>query len=247
MVLYGLIGYPLVHSWSATLFTEKFRQDGKFDYRYRLFPIAEVKDITLLIESQPALSGLNVTVPYKEKIIPFLDELDETAQLVGAVNTIKIWRNHGKIRTRGYNTDAGGFILSLPDPLSFSRALILGTGGAAKAVAHALRLKKIEYMFVSRTVHSDNIITYKEITQGLMDQYKFIINATPAGMYPEIGHYPPIPYHYLTKAHFLYDLIYNPEETVFLKHGLVRECKVMNGKQMFIHQASLAYTLFLEP
>ncbi|MCK9423938.1 MAG: shikimate dehydrogenase [Bacteroidales bacterium] len=246
MVLFGLIGYPLGHSWSATLFTEKFRKDGKINYRYRLFPITDVNDFKLLIENHPALSGLNVTVPYKEKIIPLLDELDETARTIGAVNTITISRNHGKIHTRGYNTDAAGFMYSLPDPLPYSSALILGTGGAAKAVAYAFRLMKIEYMFVSRTIHSGNIITYKDITEGLMNQYKFIINATPTGMYPEIGYSPPIPYHYLTRAHFLYDLIYNPAETVFLKHGLTRECKVMNGKRMFIHQADLAYTLFLE-
>ena len=200
-----------------------------------------------LIESQPALSGLNVTVPYKERVIPFLDELDETAQIIGAVNTIKIVRKNGKIHTRGYNTDASGFLHSLPHRLPYASALILGTGGAAKAVAHSLRILRINHQFVSRTDHSGDTITYNEITSGLMDLYKFIINTTPSGMYPETNHCPAIPYQDLSHSHFLYDLIYNPAETVFLKHGMSAGCKVMNGQQMFIHQARLAYDIFLAP
>lgn len=247
MVLYGLIGFPLGHSNSADVFNEKFRQEGKYSHEYRLFPINDLKGFHALIESQPELCGLNVTIPYKIKIIEFLDELDETAQNIGAVNTIKIFREGKTYRTHGYNTDAGGFLQSLPHPVPFSKALILGTGGAARAVAHALRSVHVHYHFVSRLNKTENTIPYGELTPQTMDDYKCIINATPVGMYPDINAYPPIPYEYLTPGHFLIDLIYNPPQTRFLKQGLAKKCKVMNGTKMLIHQANLAYSLFQEP
>lgn len=246
MFLYGLIGYPLGHSKSAILFNQRFRKEGKTNHEYRLFPMADLNDFHALIDSQPELFGLNVTIPYKTKIIDFLDELDETAQRIGAVNTITIFRDGKTYRTCGHNTDAGGFLRSLPQPLPFSKALVLGTGGAAKAVAHALRSLNIDCCFVSRSAHAENTLTYAEITPQTIEGCPCIINATPVGMYPHIDALPPIPYETLTPAHFLIDLVYNPPQTGFLKQGVIKNCTTMNGSSMLVHQADLAYSLFQE-
>jgi len=242
-LLLGLIGFPLDHSWSATYFNEKFRKDGHPDKEYRLFPLTSPDEFPALLESYPDLTGLNVTIPFKEKIIPYLDDLDETARQIGAVNTIRIQREKGNIRTTGFNTDAAGFLRTL-DQVPAWNALILGTGGASKAVAYALKSKNIQFSFVSRKSNGPGIISYDKLTIEVMHYNKLIINTTPVGMYPNQDQIPPIPYDYLTGDHFLYDLIYNPEETGFIKQGKLRNTRTMNGMQMLINQAELAYQIF---
>lgn len=243
-VLLGLIGYPLSHSWSAEYFGEKFRNEGCTDNAYQLFPLTNIDEFPELLRTFPELTGLNVTIPYKETIIPYLDDLDVTAREIGAVNTIKIVRENENIRTKGFNTDVGGFLLTLTDHIIRSNALILGTGGASKAVAYALKNMHISYSFVSRKNKGTDIISYDELTVDIIRHNKLIINTTPLGMYPDIKLIPQIPYQGLTKDHFLYDLIYNPEETGFIKQGKAMNTGTMNGKQMLINQAELAYEIF---
>jgi len=242
-LLLGLIGFPLDHSWSATYFNEKFRKEGRPDKEYRIFPLSTPDEFPALLKSHPDLTGLNVTIPFKEKIIPYLSDLDETARQIGAVNTIRIVREKGSIRTTGFNTDAAGFLMTL-DLLPVGNALILGTGGASKAVAFALKSKNIKFSFVSRKSNGPGIISYNELTVEVMRYNKLIINTTPVGMYPDQDQIPSIPYGYLTGDHFLYDLIYNPEETGFIKQGKLRNARTMNGMQMLINQAELAYQIF---
>jgi shikimate dehydrogenase len=218
-LLFGLIGFPLGHSWSAGYFNEKFRSAGDIGKEYRLFPLEYLNEFPVLLAAFPTLAGLNVTIPYKEKIIPYLDELDDTARSIGAVNTIRIIRKNGTIQTKGFNTDAPGFLQTLADKNPRGPALILGTGGGAKAVAHALGRIKIAYTFVSRIKNGPGIVSYNDLTPDLIKEHPLIINTTPLGMFPDTGKFPPIPYVHLTEAHFLYDLIYNPEETEFIKLG----------------------------
>jgi shikimate dehydrogenase len=244
MIHLGLIGYPLSHSWSADYFNEKFRNTGKKGYEYRLFPLTDIGQFPALLSNNPQLMGLNVTIPFKERIIPFLDELDPTAREIGAVNTIVIERDNGLIRTKGFNTDAGGFYITLKDQIKQCNALILGTGGASKAVAFALGKLQIPCSFVSRTKTGPNIHSYNKLTVELIYSNKLIINTTPLGMYPELTLFPDIPYQGITKDHLLYDLIYNPEETHFLKQGRYMNARTMNGRNMLINQAELAYRIF---
>ncbi|MDP1622008.1 MAG: shikimate dehydrogenase [Bacteroidales bacterium] len=246
-LIFGLIGFPLGHSRSPEWFNEKFRSAGQNEYEYRLFPLARIEEVASLLIKYPELAGLNVTIPYKEKIIPYLDELDETARLIGAVNTIIIIRTKGKILTRGFNTDAPGFLQTLSARIPHSPALILGTGGAARAVAHALTLKNIRFTFVSSINKGPGILSYNDLTREVISHHLLIINATPLGMFPDIERFPPIPYHFLSGDHFLYDLIYNPEETEFIKRGKAMNTKTMNGAQMLINQAELSLLKFLNP
>jgi shikimate dehydrogenase len=245
-LLFGLIGYPLDHSWSPEWFTEKFKKDGGGKKDYRLFPLTAIEEFPGLLVSYPELAGLNVTIPFKEKIIPYLDELDETARRIGAVNTIKISRNNGVILTKGFNTDAAGFLQTLTDHIPEGPALIIGTGGGAKAVACALTEKEIPFLYVSRDNKGSGIISYHDLTPEVICHHLFIINTTPLGMYPDTGTFPPIPYHHLSDCHFLYDLIYNPGETEFLKRGKAMKTRTMNGRQMLFNQAELSYQIFLK-
>jgi shikimate dehydrogenase len=244
MNLYGLIGYPLTHSWSAKYFNAKFLNKGDTESSYRLFPLPDLAGFPGLLQQHPALCGLNVTIPYKEQIISYLDELDEQASRIGAVNTIVITRRDGHLMTRGYNTDAAGFLQSLPPNLPGGTALILGTGGAAKAVAYALNTIGIKSRFVSRSPRSQDVYRYQDLTPEFMQSHLLVINATPAGMYPETTGLPQIPFDGITPAHFLIDLIYNPEETAFMAQGRKRSARVMNGAGMLVRQAELAWTLF---
>jgi len=244
-LIFGLIGFPLGHSWSAEFFNEKFRLAGDCTKLYRLFPIKTLDAFPGLLTGFPELAGLNVTIPYKEKIITYLDNLDHTARSIGAVNTIKITRKDGAILTKGFNTDAGGFSMTLAGQPIKGPALILGTGGAGLAVAYALREKHIRYTFVSRKKAGPGIMNYHDINPDHIRDHPLIINTTPLGMYPDINGSPPIPYQYLTKDHCLYDIIYNPEETEFLKQGKAMNCHVINGKQMLINQAELSLEIFL--
>lgn len=232
---YGIIGYPLSHSFSPGFFNEKFVREG-IDAVYTAYPIADVQQLKGLIDSDPLLKGLNVTIPYKQAVIPLLDEIDPAAQQVGAVNCIAI-RNG---RTIGYNTDIIGFGHSLRPLLQpwHDRALILGTGGAAKAVAYVQKQLGILYKFVSRK-EGANTITYNQLTPELVVRHKLIINTTPLGMYPEVDNAPPIPYQGMGTKHLAYDLIYNPAETQFMQLSAAHGAITKNGLDM-LHLQALA-------
>jgi shikimate dehydrogenase len=236
MVTYGLIGYPLTNSWSELYFAEKFRKSQRTGTRYINFPLTSPGQLSELLSFHKDIMGLNVTIPYKVKIIPFLNSLDETAARIGAVNTILISRREGQIITRGYNTDAYGFQNSA-DFSGHRNALLLGTGGAAKAVSHALSAMGISWQFVSRSRQGDHTLNYKDLTPSVISDHTLIINATPVGSYPGIGASPGIPYSAVSNRHFLYDLIYYPEITVFLSEGICRDAHVQNGLKMLQVQA----------
>ncbi len=253
--LYGLIGYPLEHSLSKKYFLEKFEKEKILNCDYQLFPIATLDELNPLLKKHPNLRGLNVTTPYKESVIPLLTELDETARGVGAVNCIKILINDERGIERksvGYNTDVVGFRQSIKPFLEshHERALILGTGGAAKAVAHVLTLIGIECYFVTRTKIIDNQLikknefSYEELTEYVISSFKLIVNATPVGTYPNISEAPAIPYEFLTPAHLLYDLVYNPGETEFLKQGKKMGASTVNGLSMLHLQAEEAWKIW---
>ncbi|MCX6248806.1 MAG: shikimate dehydrogenase [Bacteroidetes bacterium] len=243
MITYGLIGYPLSHSASGSWFAEKLKKEGKSGYRYLNFPLKSLNEFPALFRKYPALKGLNVTIPYKEEIIPWLEEIDLKAEKIGAVNTIFIYRERGNIHMKGYNTDADGFLKSA-DFSGHSKALILGTGGAAKAVAYALTGLGISCLFVSRTKKTAANISYRAITKEILDSHTLIVNATPLGMFPAEETFPPLPYHLLSKKHFLYDLVYNPDRTLFLKKGEEAGAAIQNGTKMLQIQADLSYTIW---
>ena len=238
---FGLIGYPLSHSFSKGYFAEKFQKEGIADCQYDVFPVADIEDFVELCEQHKNLAGLNVTIPYKEKIIPFLDELNEEAAAIGAVNTIK-FINGKKI---GYNSDCYGFEMSLKPLLKpyHTNALILGTGGASKAVEYVLKKLGISFQYVSRN-KSANTINYDELDEHIIHHSKLIINSTPLGMYPDIENSPDIPYDFITDKHLLYDLIYNPEETQFLKKGKQHGAQTKNGLEMLYLQAEKSWKIW---
>jgi shikimate dehydrogenase len=242
MKQFGLIGYPLSHSFSKGYFAAKFAKENIVDCKYDIFPLEKIGDFVGLCNTHKNLVGLNVTIPYKEKIIPFLDELDETAANIGAVNTIKF--NNGK--KIGYNSDCYGFEMSLKPLLKshHTQALILGTGGASKAVEYVLKKLGIDYQYVSRT-KNDNAISYDELlTTHDLRLTTLIINCSPIGMYPNIHDAPAIPYQFITDKHLLYDLIYNPEETQFLKEGKERGAQTKNGLEMLHLQAERSWQIW---
>lgn len=242
MRLFGLIGYPLTHSFSKKYFTEKFGKEGITDSRYELFEIKDASQLTEIISNNQDLCGLNVTIPHKKAVLPFLDELDEPIRKIGAVNVIKV-TSDGKLK--GYNSDYYGFKYSLLNflPEGFkSQALVLGTGGAAEAVFAALGELKISYKIVSRDPAKG--ITYQDIDASLLEKHHLIINTTPLGMYPKIETCPEIPYHLLNSSYFLYDLVYNPEETSFMKRGKDVGAQTKNGLEMLILQAEKAWEIW---
>ena len=243
---YGLIGYPLKHSFSITYFNEKFMAEG-IDAEYVNFEIPNINDFPEVIEENPNLRGLNVTIPYKEQVIPFLNELEHDTAKIGAVNVIKIIRQpKGKIKLVGYNSDIIGFTQSIHPLLRphHKKALILGTGGAAKAVYHGLYNLNIESTFVSRTHKADGILTYDELTPDLMKEYTVIVNCTPLGMFPKVDFCPDIPYEALTPNHLLYDLLYNPNVTLFMKKGEAQGAVTKNGLEMLLLQAFAAWEIW---
>jgi shikimate dehydrogenase len=248
--LYGLIGYPLSHSFSQRYFTEKFAKEGCRGYSYRNFPIGTIRELCDLLEQQPDLHGFNVTIPYKEQIIPFLDEMDHVAESTGAVNTVQVIRNGKDISLKGYNTDVYGFSRSLGewftarDVVLPRRALVLGTGGASKAVACALFGLGIDAHFVSRKEGKAVYKTYDQLDAVDMAAHTLIVNTTPLGMYPDIDKYPPIPYQHLTEKHFLYDLVYNPEETMLMRKGREAGAMAYNGERMLHLQADKAWEIW---
>lgn len=233
---YGIIGYPLHHSFSAKYFSEKFEREG-IEAEYSLYPIG-MEDLRLKIEDLfHRLDGMNVTMPYKQTIIPYLDRLDETAEAVGAVNVV-----HKRV---GYNTDCIGFMESIKPLLRDSdrKALVLGTGGASKAVCYGLKQLGIATTLVSRTP-KDGMIGYSDLTEGLMAEHTIIVNCTPLGMVPDTESYPPIPYELISAQHLLFDCIYNPEETVFLRKGRAQGAKTQNGIEMLYGQAKAAWKIW---
>ncbi len=241
MDTYGLIGFPLKHSFSAAFFTEKFSREH-IDAEYLNFEIDDILQLREVILFNQHLKGLNVTIPYKEKVIPFLDEISDTAATIGAVNVIKITREPGDMyfyRLAGYNTDYIGFkksIAPLLQPQIHRKALILGTGGASKAVSKALLDLGLEYRFVSRSA-GENRFTYDELTSEIMKDFTVIVNTSPVGTFPNVDECPQLPYSHITPQHLLYDLIYNPDETLFLKKGKSQGAATKNGREMLELQA----------
>lgn len=244
MQKYGLIGYPLKHSFSIGYFNEKFHSEG-INAEYVNFEIPEINDFKEVIEENPNLCGLNVTIPYKEQVIPFLDSLDPDAAKIGAVNVIKIIRQKGKVQLVGYNSDIIGFTQSIQPLLQphHKRALILGTGGASKAVFHGLKKLCIDSTFVSRS-HEQGALVYEELTPEIMAEHTVIVNCTPVGMYPKVDFCPNIPYEYVTPNHLLYDLLYNPNTTLFMKKGEERGAITKNGLEMLLLQAFAGWEIW---
>ena len=248
METYGLIGFPLKHSFSARFFSEKFDRE-KIDAEYLNFEIEDITELRRVILFNPSLRGLNVTIPYKELVIPFLHALSPEAQEIGAVNVISVAREPGEMYTyhlTGYNTDYIGFRESLRPLLRVeihTSALILGTGGASKAVAQALKDMHIAYRFVSRTP-AEGCYSYDDLTPEIIATHKLIVNASPVGTFPKIDNCPAIPYEVLTPDHLLYDLVYNPAETLFLKKGKEMGTSTSNGKEMLELQAVAAWNIW---
>ncbi len=243
MRTFGLVGYPLTHSFSQKYFSEKFRSSGIADAQYLNFSIDTIDKFPDLLREHPNLVGMNVTIPYKEKVIDFLDELDESVKFIGACNCIHI--KDGKLK--GYNTDYIGFKLSLLKKLKphHTHALVLGEGGAAKAVNYALKTLGIEFLTVSRRgIESPGTIQYDQMNDEMMEQFTLIINTTPVGMAPNIETAPSIPYHAITDRHYLYDLVYNPEKTLFLKLGEEKGASIENGMEMLTIQAEEGWRIW---
>ncbi|MGN0214379.1 MAG: shikimate dehydrogenase family protein [Muribaculaceae bacterium] len=242
--LYGLLGYPLVHSFSQTYFNQKFESEN-ISAKYVNFEIPDIGKLMEVVAENENLNGLNVTIPYKEQVIPFLDEIDAAASEVGAVNVIKFIRGKDGLKLKGYNSDIIGFtdsIKSLLKPYHTS-ALVLGTGGAAKAVSYSLRKLGLEVQLVSRR-KSANTLVYEELTKNDLKTNKVIVNTTPLGMYPKVDTCPDIPYRYLTSQHLCYDLIYNPDETLFMKNSRQAGAQVKNGLEMLLLQAFASYSIW---
>ena len=249
MDTYGLIGYPLTHSFSKRYFTEKFERENIKGSRYDLFELKNIEELTELLQ-KPALRGLNVTIPYKQAVIPFLNGLDEySAKRIGAVNTIKIYADGS---TKGFNTDYYGFRQSVAEWLDRRgetlvglKTLVLGTGGSCKAVVTALKDLKASPQLVSRQPQ-DGEIGYGDLTEEVMAEHRLIVNTTPMGMYPNVDSHPPIPYQWVTSRHFLYDLVYNPVDTVFLQKGTEQKAATHNGLKMLHLQAEKAWDIWTQ-
>lgn len=234
---YGLIGYPLTHSFSIGYFNEKFQNEG-IDARYENFEIPTIDALPEILDLQPDLRGLNVTIPYKEKVLDYLDYISPEAREIGAVNVIKVIHKGRKTVLKGYNSDVIGFKQSI-EPLIekfHQNALILGTGGASKAVNHALRSLGLNTVYVSRQ-DKPGTVRYDRVTAEDMKTYNVIVNCTPVGMYPHVDECPPLPYEAMDSHTLLYDLIYNPDETLFLKKGAERGAVTKNGLEMLLLQA----------
>lgn len=243
---FGLIGYPLGHSFSKNFFNQKFHSEN-IDAEYVNFEIPTINELPRILQNNHDLAGLNVTIPYKEQVIPYLDELSPDAKTIGAVNVIKFRRQKGKLKLIGYNSDIIGFVDSLEPLLEahHKKALILGTGGASKAVFHGLKKLGIEAKFVTRKA-KEGMFTYEDLTPEVMNEYKVIVNCTPVGMYPRANEYPNIPYECLTPKHLLYDLLYNPDTTLFMKKGADRGAVTKNGLEMLLLQAFAAWDIWNE-
>ncbi|PZR28215.1 MAG: shikimate dehydrogenase [Citrobacter freundii] len=241
MRVYGLIGYPLSHSFSKKYFTEKFEREGLNDCRYELFPLSSIEELPQLLRDNPELCGLNVTIPYKEQVLSYLQEENELVKAIRACNCIDIRGG----RLKGYNTDVLGFERSLKQLMQphHKKALILGTGGVSKAVQFILEKMGLAYRYVSRKpgVHS---FSYEQLTRQVMEEYTLIVNTTPLGTYPNVTEAPQIPYEALTPKHYLFDMVYNPERTLFLKKGEERGAIIKNGYDMLEIQADESWKIW---
>lgn len=242
MKLLGLIGHPVSHSFSKKYFAQKFAKENIKGYDYQLFDLPSAEELPQLIETHPNLMGLNVTIPHKQTILPFLNEIDTNAQAIGAVNVIKI---EGGL-LKGYNSDYYGFKTSLLNQIKQERpkALVLGTGGASKAVKIALEHLGISYQLVSRTAKSEDVLRYAQLTEKAITEHHLLINTTPLGTSPNTEACPAIPYHALTTQHYLHDLVYNPAETLFMKKGKARGASVKNGLEMLELQAEKSWEIW---
>ncbi|MDG1476397.1 MAG: shikimate dehydrogenase [Vicingaceae bacterium] len=242
MKKYGLIGQTLSHSFSKKHFEEKFKNENIKDCSYSLFELKNIEELTALIKNSINIKGLNVTIPYKEKVLPFLNDIDPVAKEIGAVNTIKITDN----KLKGYNTDYYGFKKSLKPFLDINheRALIFGTGGASKTVKYVLNELNIDCLLVSRNPKNDDEISYDDVNEYVIKHHQIIVNTTPIGMFPKIEPFPKFDYKNLTSKHLLYDLIYNPLETEFLKRGKQQSCITLNGLQMLKLQAEKSWEIW---
>lgn len=243
---YGLIGYPLGHSFSINYFNEKF-QNEHIDAVYENYEIPSIESLPEILDSTPNLKGLNVTIPYKERVIGYLDEISPEASAIGAVNVIKVIHKGKKIFLKGFNSDVIGFTKSI-EPLLLpvhKKALILGTGGASKAINFGLKSLKLETKFVSRFAKPD-AIRYKDITPEMLQEYKVIVNCTPCGMYPHADECPLLPYVAMDSNTLLYDLIYNPDETLFMKKGKEKGAVTKNGLEMLLLQAFASWRFWTE-
>ncbi len=238
---FGLIGFPLSHSFSKQYFSDKFLSEGIKDCQYDIFPIEDISQLSGLIAAQPSLEGLNVTIPYKEKVLPFLDDCTEVVKDINACNCIVI--RQGKLF--GHNTDVTGFEHTLNQQLQphQNKALVLGTGGAAKAVHFVLKKNSISFKIVSRTKTDGNLV-YKELTGDILDEYKLVINTSPVGMYPHVHQAPDLPYQSVTTDHLFIDLIYNPAKTLFLQKAEKMGAKIQNGGDMLVVQAEESWRIW---
>ncbi|TXJ27678.1 MAG: shikimate dehydrogenase [Chitinophagaceae bacterium] len=241
MRLYGLIGYPLSHSFSKKYFTEKFEREGLKDYQYELFPVSSIEELPQLLEQHPELCGLNVTIPYKEQVLSYLHSENELVKAIRACNCIDI--RNGKLK--GYNTDVIGFERSLLEQWQphHKKALILGTGGVSKAVQYIMQKMGLAYRYVSRKPGVHNY-SYEQLTPAIMQEYTLIVNTTPLGMYPNVTEAPPIPYEALTPRHYLFDMVYNPDKTLFLKMGEEKGAAIKNGADMLKIQADESWEIW---
>ena len=239
---YGLIGKNIDYSFSREYFAEKFQLEN-LDHTYENFDLNDISEFENIFRNNKNIKGLNVTIPYKEAVIPYLDKLNKRAKSIGAVNTIKLTKKGKRI---GYNTDYFGFKKSIEPHLTkhHKKALILGTGGASKAIAYALQKLNIDYSFVSRTKKEDITFTYSELTDTIIESHQILINCTPVGTFPNVNNCPDIPYDGITNNHILYDLIYNPEKTKFLQLGEVQNATSINGLKMLELQAEKAWEIW---
>ena len=244
--IYGLIGYPLTHSFSQRYFNQKFEAEG-INARYLNFELPDIGDLMEVVSEYPNLSGLNVTIPYKEQVIQYLDDMDEDAEKIGAVNVIKFIRTRGELRFKGYNSDIIGFSDSIKPLLNEERrkALVLGTGGASKAVVRGLENLGVETTLVSRSPRK-GVITYADLTPEVMAENLVIVNTTPLGMYPHVDECPDIPYDCLTAKHLCYDLLYNPDVTLFMRKAAEQGAETKNGLEMLLLQAFAAWNIWNE-
>lgn len=242
--IYGLLGYPLIHSFSKTFFNEKFSTEN-IPAKYINFEIDRIARIKEIIAENPELQGFNVTIPYKEAVIPYLNEMDETARMIGAVNVIKFIREKGKLRLKGFNSDIIGFTDSIRPLLKpeHKKGLILGTGGASKAVWYGLLSLGVTPQLVSRTPQK-GVLSYEVLTPEIMSEHTVIVNTTPLGMYPHTATCPPIPYEQLSDKHLIYDVIYNPDQTLFMKKAAEQGAATKNGLEMLLLQAFASWDIW---
>ena len=248
MNTYGLIGYPLGHSFSRKFFTEKFAKEG-IDAQYLNFEIPSIEEFSEIIKNNPTLRGLNVTIPYKQQVMQYLDDISEEAKAIGAVNVVKCQLStvNCQLHLTGYNSDVIGFVNSIKPLLKphHKKALILGTGGASKAIRYGLEKKLgMKTLFVSRSAR-EGMITYEEVTAEVLKEYEVIVNCSPVGMYPHVDECPALPYEALNENNLLYDLVYNPLETLFMKKGTTQGATVKNGLEM-LHLQAIASWEFWE-